>query len=666
MDRDFFVTLFEKRKYQRRLDSMLRSGAESIIVDLEDILHDATAFHFLQESPEEWLALASEVALERLRKKTTAAERIGKIKVRVRVSDPAFVTPLRSISSEHIGKFICVEGIVVRASPVRPMIKRAVFICSNCGQKIEIPQVEASFKPPSKCLGCNRTGTLRLIAEESEFVDSQILKIQERPEELPPGRMPRALEVRLQGKDVVDVARPGDHVRITGIVKTFQMRVKGVPTATFEIYIELNDIMVQSKEMELEEIDEETEQKIKELAQDPWIYEKIINSIAPSIYGYRHVKEAIMYLLFGGVPKHRPDVTIRGEIHILLVGDPGIAKSLLLQATAKLAPRGIYTSGRGTTAAGLTAAVVKDKSGEFALEAGALVLADKGICCIDEIDKMRPEDRVAMHEAMEQQTISIAKGGIVATLNARTAILAAANPKLGRYDEYRTIIENINLPPTLLSRFDLIFRMRDIPDKARDKRMARYILDSHGRLKAPPPPIPPDLLKKYIAYARKINPVLTAKAKDAIEKFFLSLRAESSVEGGIAITPRQLEALIRLAEAHARVALRKKVTLEDAEAAIAIFKKSLEETCVDVETGRIDIDIKLTGKPTSLRKQLDVIREIIKELEAEAGMAEKEVVIKKAIERGIPKEKVEQLIEILKRDGTIYEPKLDFLKFTRS
>ncbi len=263
--------------------------------------------------------------------------------------------------------------------------------------------------------------------------------------------------------------------------------------------------------------------KILELAKDPWIHRKIINSIAPSIYGYEHVKEAIMYLLFGGVPKTLTDITIRGEINALFVGDPGTAKSQLLQYVARIAPRGLYTSGRGTTAAGLTAAVIREKGGGMSLEAGALVLADKGIACIDEMDKMRQEDRVAIHEAMEQHTVSVAKGGIVATLNARTAILAAANPSLGRYEPHRTVAENISLPVTILSRFDLIFVLRDTPDKEIDSKMSEHILEIHR--KGTPPtetPIPPDLLRKYISYAKTIKPVFDAGSITTTKRFLFN------------------------------------------------------------------------------------------------------------------------------------------------
>ncbi|HDN63080.1 MAG TPA: Minichromosome maintenance protein MCM, partial [Candidatus Bathyarchaeota archaeon] len=365
--------------------------------------------------------------------------------------------------------------------------------------------------------------------------------------------------------------------------------------------------------------------------------------------------------------KSLPDINIRGELNVLLIGDPGTAKSQLLQYVARISPRGLYTSGRGTTAAGLTAAVLREKDGGMTLEAGALVLADKGVACIDEIDKMKPEDRVAMHEAMEQHTISVAKGGIVATLNARTAILAAANPALGRYEPYRTIAENINLPVTLLSRFDLIFVLRDQPEKELDSKLSEHILGLHkrGTVEAEPP-ISPDLLRKYISYSKNIKPTLTDEAIQRLKDFYLTMRAASEAEGSpIAITARQLESLVRIAEARARSALRDKVLAEDAEAAIAIMKKSLEQVGIDLSSRKIDIDIIMTGKPKSLRDKLQIVLGTVVELERENGMAKRSEVIE-ILKRdySIPPAETERLLNQLLKEGTLYSPRNGYLKKT--
>jgi replicative DNA helicase Mcm len=518
---------------------------------------------------------------------------------------------------------------------------------------------------PIKCSNptCERTGPFTLVEEESEYLNLQELWIQESTEELPPGQLPRTVHVKAIG-EIVNIARPGDNVSVVGIVRALPQKIKGGQLTTFNTFIEANSIKVLGKEPEtipnIEDIN-----RIIELSKDPWIHKKIINSIAPSIYGYDHVKEAIMYLLFGGVPKEKEDIKIRGELNILLIGDPGTAKSQLLRYVSKLAPRGLYTSGKGVSGVGLTATCIKDveAGGEWTLVAGALVLADKGVICIDEMDKMSQTDRENIHEPLEQHTISIAKGGIVATLNARTAVLAAANPALGRYNPYSSIVENIALPVTLLSRFDLIFLMLDVPNVDADSKLAKHILKLH-RGATNSPPIPADLLRKYITYAKQINPVLTEEAAERIEQFYLSLRAKS-VDTSLAIGPRQLEAITRIAEARARAALRKEATIEDAEAAINIMNQSLQQVGVDTTSGKIDIDIIMTGKPKTMRDKLGTVVKLIVELEKETGLVEKDYLLKELEKTyGIHETDAEKFITQLLREGTIFEPREGFLKKT--
>jgi replicative DNA helicase Mcm len=551
------------------------------------------------------------------------------------------------------------------------MVMRAAFKCKRCGEITLIDQTGQFLKAPFACKNPSCVGAKNLfdfVQEESTFIDSQELRMQERPEDLPPGQLPRALHVKLVGSEIVDVARPGDHVSIVGIIRAVSSTLPGVgKLRTFMLHVETNSIEVLGKEPEIALPSPEDEEKILELAKDPWIHRKIINSIAPSIYGYDHIKETIMYLLFGGVPKSLPDITIRGEMNALLVGDPGTAKSQLLLYVTRIAPRGLYTSGRGTTAAGLTAAVLREKGGGMSLEAGALVLADKGIACIDEIDKMRPEDRVAIHEAMEQHTVSVAKGGIVATLNARTAILAAANPALGRYEPHRTIADNISLPVTILSRFDLIFVLRDVPNKELDDKMSEHILEIHRKGISPvEPPISSELLRKYISYAKGIKPVLTEEALKRLKDFYLAMRSASESEGSpIAITARQLESLVRTAEARARVALRKEIMAEDAEAAISIMKRSLQEVGIDVSSYKFDIDILMTGKPKSVRDKLQIALSTLIEMEKNTGMVDKISLLNELEAKyKIPIDEGERLLGQLLREGTIYEPQEGYLKKT--
>ena len=651
-----FEALFKTEKYRQRIAKMARDRSTSVLVDFEDIYAMSPELaNALVEDPRTVLSYASVAAKAQLKiEEPDYAEEVREVSIRI--SKLPELLSLRRLSSSHIGRLVSIEGIVVRATPVKPLVVNSVFKCLRCNQ----PIITGVGKPmpvvpePRTCPFCKSKGPFELDESRTEFVDYQELRIQEKPEDLPPGQLPRWVNVRIIGSDLVDVARPGDRVVVTGIVRV--SNPSGRLRRGLEMYIEANNIDVATREAEAIEISPEEEELIRKLAKDPNIHEKIIRSIAPSIYGHEHIKEAIMYLLFGGVTKELPDVRKRGDIHVLLIGDPGTGKSALLQYVAKIAPRGLYTSGRGTTAAGLTAAVIREAQGGMSLEAGALVLADKGVCAIDEIEKMRPEDRVAMHEALEQQTISIAKGGIVATLNARTAVLAAANPALGRYDPYRSVVENISLPITILSRFDLIFVIRDVPDKEHDARMAEHILETH-KLKEPTiePPIPPDLLRKYISYAKNIEPKLTEEAIQVIRDFYLEMRSKSEGEGApIAITARQLETLIRIAEAHARAALREFVTVEDAQAAVNMMKRSLQEVGIDLETKRIDIDVIMTGKPKSLRDKLQIVLDAIRRLDEGDGVSEAEL-IRELEANGLTEADVRRLLGVLLRDGMIFE-----------
>jgi replicative DNA helicase Mcm len=666
-----FQEFFKTEKYRQRVSQLGVTGKRSLVIDFEDLLtFDQNVAEQLLEKPEEYLKHADNAAYSQLRiEDPEYGEKLETVTARlVRLID---ASPLRKLGSAHMGKLVMVEGIVVRSTPVRPMVMRASFKCRRCGEPTAVNQTGQFLKAPFACSNpsCSSKDTsFEFIQEESTFVDSQDLRIQERPEDLPPGQLPRTLQVKLVESEVVDIARPGDHVSIVGVVRAIAPTLPRVgKLRTFILHLEANSIEVLGKEPETALPSPEEEERILELARDPWIHRKIITSIAPSIYGDEHIKEAVMYLLFGGVSKTLPDITIRGELNALLVGDPGTAKSQLLQYVSRVAPRGLYTSGRGTTAAGLTAAVLREKGGGMSLEAGALVLADKGVACIDEMDKMRPEDRVAIHEAMEQHTVSVAKGGIVATLNARTAILAAANPSLGRYEPARTVAENISLPVTILSRFDLIFVLRDVPNKETDGKMSEHILEIHRKGLTPvESPIPLELLRKYISYAKGIRPTLTPAAVKRLNDFYLAMRSASEAEGSpVAITARQLESLVRVAESRARIALRKEVTAEDAEAAVAMMKRSLGEVGIDLSSYKMDIDIIMTGKPKSMRDRLQIILSTLVEMERQTGIVDKQALLHELeTEHKVPKSESERLIGQLLREGTIYEPREGCLKKT--
>lgn len=648
---EFFST-----KYKDNIFEALENYPDnrSVTVDYNELeMFDPDLADLLIEKPEEILK-AAQKAVKNIDPQRKNAD------IHIRFENIRNNIQLRYLRSKYIGKFVSVDGIIRKTDEIRPRIINALFECRSCMRLQEVPQTSNVISEPALCKECGGR-SFKLLQEDSEFMDTQTIKVQEPLENLSGGEEPKQISVILED-DLVDSVTPGDIVRITGTMKT----VRDEKTKRFKNYIYGNHIEAREQEFEELEISEEDEEKIKELAADPEVYEKIINSTAPSIKGYREVKEAIALQLFGGSAKELEDKTrIRGDIHILIVGDPGIGKSQMLKYVSKLAPRGIYTSGKGTSGVGLTAAAVRDEFGGWSLEAGALVLGDRGNVCVDELDKMKPEDRSAIHEALEQQTISIAKAGIMATLNSRCSVLAAANPKFGRFDRYKSIGEQIDLPSPILSRFDLIFVVEDKPDVERDTKLADHILKIH-KDNSIPFEIEPELLRKYIAYARReIHPKLTTEASKVLQEFYVSMRGGAEDEDSpVPITARQLEALVRLSEASAKIRLGDEVTTFDAKRAIEIQQKCMKQVGYDPETGKVDID-KVEGRtPKSDRDKFRVVTEVIGELEAEYnGKTPKTILISELEDRyNMSEEKVEDIIKVLKRKGLIYEPSNGYYK----
>ncbi len=653
-------------KYRELVRQMALRNQRSLYVNFDDLLiYDKRLVEHLHLDPAKTIESASRALLSVMKVEDPEYARLNP-RLNVRFKDSPDILPLRQVRAEHINRFVRIDGILTRMSQVKHKLVNAVFECQICHERIAVEQRELNLVKPSRCANarCRNTVAFKLIFEKSSYIDWQKAVLQEKPEELPPGELPRSIEVIITD-DIVDIARPGDRVSIAGILKPrVEVSAKGLRLSILSSILEANCIEVQQKDLINLEITQEDIAKIRELSRDPMIVSKIKASIAPSIYGYDDIKEAIAYMLFGGEPKILPDgVRTRGDINILLIGDPGTAKSQLLRYVAQLAPRGLYTSGKGTTAAGLTATVIRDKStGEFYLEAGALVLSDGGISCIDEIDKMDEKDRVAMHEAMEQQTISIAKAGIVATLNARAAILAAANPILGRYQPNRSLRENTNLPVTILSRFDLIFPLRDEPEPERDEAMASHILMLHQKTDSSLPPeiIPTELLRKYIIYAKaNVRPRLSDEAKEKIKEFFLSMRAQAlSEQLPIPISPRQLESLVRLAEARAKIRLSSIATREDSEAVIRLLMSFLTKVGFDESRKAIDIDTIMIGVSRSQREELQRLLDLISTMQSEVdgNPIDEEKIYERAEAEGFNRRFVEKTIHQLKEQGILYSP----------
>ncbi len=643
---------FFSEKYHKDVAAAVQDGESSVIVDFMDMdPFNPELGDYLREEPESAINAAEEGVL--------GVDIVSDEELEIRFTnmpEEDFVL-LRNMRSDHIGKFIPIEGMIKRASQVKPEITKGIFECSQCGDRYEKEQDSSELKSPYKC-DC---GSRKFEVVEKVMTDTQTITVEENPDSREGSQEPSTLKIRLEG-DLVDPdfqkkVIPGNVAEITGIIRERPFKKN---SKKFDMYMEANYLEPTQQEFEELTLSEEEIEQIEEMAENPEIFDRIAGSIAPSIYGHHQIKKAIALQIFGGVKKSREDgIKSRGDIHMLLIGEPGTGKSQMLKFTGELAPKGRYVVGKSSTGAGLTAAVVRDEqTGEFELEAGAVVLANKGTAVIDEIDKMSEEDRSSLHEAMEQQQISVSKANIQATLNAQTSILAAGNPKFGRFDPYEPIPQQINIGDTLLSRFDFIFPVKDEPDEDKDTKLSSQVLQNHIEPEETDAEIEQEMLRKYIAYAKKnYRPQLTQDAADAIQEFYVSMRSSGAGEDndGVPITARQLEALVRVAEASARAELQEKVRVKDAERAIDILTYCLEQVGVDPETGEFDIDRMESGTTSSQRNRLQSVKKII---QAEGGdeAVEIEDVIEKAEEQGVDREQAEEVIERLKREGELFEP----------
>uniref|UniRef100_A0A6V7QXU4 Probable DNA helicase MCM8 n=1 Tax=Ananas comosus var. bracteatus TaxID=296719 RepID=A0A6V7QXU4_ANACO len=659
--RSFFVSAPRSHHFLSQIED--DSGIFFLPVDfqqLQKVCGVAEFYAALQEAPREALLCLGAAAHLALcgKEKSLQLEDIEKINVRLYNHTESMIA-LKNLKAAYIKKLVSVRGSVVKVSTVKPLVLRLDFACGKCGTVIGRVFCDGKFSPPAICSvhGC-KSRTFSPIRSNAKLMDFQKIRIQElfnsgSHEE---GRVPRTVECELT-EDLVDSCIPGDIVTVTGIVKVINnyMDVGGGKSKSknqglYYLYLEAVSVrnskaQTTSEEFEVNNSDSKAKMLFdfhafsrrdlefivkfsEEHGSD--VFRQILHSFCPSIYGHELVKAGITLALFGGVQKHSMDqnkVPVRGDIHVIIVGDPGLGKSQLLQAAAAVSPRGIYVCGNATTNAGLTVAVVKDSmTSDYAFEAGAMVLADRGLCCIDEFDKMSAEHQ-ALLEAMEQQCVSVAKAGLVASLSARTSVLAAANPVGGHYNRAKTVNENLKMSAALLSRFDLVFILLDKPDELLDKRVSDHIMALHSndgekmlpskklrrasncdgivdcgvdggslasRLRLDTEkgkdfvPLPGPLLRKYITYARNfIFPRMSRAAAEILQTFYLRLRDRNSSADGTPITARQLESLVRLAEARARLDLREEVSAEDAKDVVEIMKESLYDKYVD-EHGFVD------------------------------------------------------------------------------
>lgn len=623
-----------KSVYGARIRTLGEMNSESLEVNYRHLAESkAILALFLAKCPEEMLKIFDTVAMEATQLHYPDYTRIHS-EIHVRISDFPSILNLRALRETHLNSFVRVSGVVTRRTGVFPQLKYVKFNCLKCGSILgpyyqdSNEEIKISF-----CTNCRSKGPFRTNMEKTLYRNYQRITIQESPGSVPAGRLPRHREVILLW-DLVDIAKPGEEVEVTGIYKnTYDGNLNaknGFPV--FATVLEANS--VKRREGGLHEGDEhegldafswteDEEREFRKMSRDRGIIDKIISSMAPSIYGHRDIKTAIACSLFGGVPKNvNGKHSIRGDINVLLLGDPGTAKSQILKYVEKTANRAVFATGQGASAVGLTASVRKDQiTKEWTLEGGALVLADKGVCLIDEFDKMNDQDRTSIHEAMEQQSISISKAGIVTTLQARCSIMAAANPIGGRYNSTLPLSQNVNLTEPILSRFDILCVVRDLVDEESDARLAAFVVDSHARshpdkdiedsneaaeenengsdgeqedapLSAKQKriqlhrkreeeisPIPQYLLMKYIHYARtKIYPKLHQMDMDKVSRVYADLRRESVTTGSFPITVRHLESILRIAESFAKMRLSEFVSSWDLDRAIKVTVDSFVGT----------------------------------------------------------------------------------------
>ncbi len=664
---DFLIEakeFFEVNKSE--IGKVAKVGKKVVEISFEDFsAHSPSLAENLIERPEETIQLL-EIALEELEWAPNDA------RVRFTSIEKGQELFIRHIRSKHLGRMISIEGIVRQASEVRPLVTNAKFECPSCGTIIAVLQIEKKFKEPSRC-SCGRRGGFKEISKD--MVDAQVLTIEEASDNLHGGEQPKRMTIFLK-EDLVDPnmemrTTPGSRIKLVGILKEIAISSSsGAMLTRFDLAIEANNIIPLEESYEDIGISEEDERAIKELAGSPDFLEKMVDSIAPSIWGHKNVKKALAFQLFGGVKKTRSDGTkMRGDVHVLLVGDPGVAKSVMLGFIAGVAPKARYISGKSSTAAGLTASVVKDDILKgWSLEAGAMVLANKGIVCIDEFDKMDEEDRSTMHEAMEQQTITITKATVQATLRSQTSVLAAANPKFGRFDPLQSIPKQVNLAPSLLSRFDCIFIMRDIPGRDSDEAIANHVLMEHRQV-AKHDVIDNDLLKKYISYSKKkYDPVLSEEAVKVMKDFYVGLRNMPQIGDGpskpIPIGARQLEAIVRLSEAHARMRLSKEVEVKDAVAAVDLVRSYLMQVGYDKDTKTFDVD-RITGNPASARNKIHIIQDAVEALEKRVGKRIPLEELNKFLDGKMKQSEIDEAVGKLLASGDLFRPTRGFISQAR-
>lgn len=682
--------------YPQQLREIVQSSSDNININCKNIFaNNPELYSELVNFPTEVIPIF-DLCINRIRNEELGGGDEAK-RIQVRPFELHETRNMRILNPEDIDTLVGIKGMVIRCGSIIPELKKAFFQCLRCNWSKGVDNDNNVINEPIVCDNCKARRTMQLIHNRGLFHDKQMIKLQETPDSIPEGETPHTITVYAYD-DLVDVAKPGDRIEITGIYRAQASRVNPRVRMIRDVYrthldaihikkidarrMQAEDAKVEKESEFYTSFDEsdtatavraEQERKLDQLSQDPRIMEKLIKSIAPSIFEMEHVKKGLLCQLFGGSNNNKGAKSgqFRGEINVLMCGDPGTSKSQLLQYVHKIAPRGIYTSGKGSSAVGLTAYITKDPlTKELVLESGALVLSDRGVCCIDEFDKMSDSTRSILHEVMEQQTVSIAKAGIVCTLNARTSILASANPKQSRYNPRMSVIKNIELGPTLLSRFDLIYIILDQPNEALDRKLAMHLASFYNADDEQVPSssdediISKEVLAAYISRARKhIVPKLTEAAENELVSAYTKMRSGNAAgKGTISATPRQLESLIRLSESFARMVYSEEVTAENVIEAVKLMEIATQAAATDPTTGQIDMMLLTTGLSAADRnkemQQLESIKDLLSRKQGQRAITVMSLLGEfnknksRSVEDVTPQEMV-ALLKTLAREGVV-------------
>lgn len=673
---EFFENVYKKEIEYLASNYPFYKSIELDYKKLED--YDLAIAERLIEEPD-LITQAADAAIRKLDVGILDSEVTFEPKIRFFNLPDEYKVGIKDVGSAHLSKLISIEGTIRLITEKLEKLTIAKFVCRKCGTTMDVEQNTQILNKPVACREC-KSRDFEIDYENSKFIDYQKIQIQEPLENLKGADQASNIDVYLS-EDLANKCSAGEKIIVTGQIKLRPPKNDG---NIFNKYIVANHIEKTDQEFDELKILPEEELEIQELAKKSNIYELLSQSIAPNIFGHEVVKEAITLQMFGGVKKELAKQKMRGNIHILLVGDPSTGKSKLLEYADILAPKSVYVAGKSASGAGLTVSAVKDEFGEggWTLKAGAVILASGGMAMIDEFDKITTEDRSSLHEAMAQSTVSVSKAGLYSKFKANTSILAAANPKYNRFDPYKNPIEQIDLPFSLISRFDLYFIIADLLDKTMDTNIADHVLKTQtlaekisGKseissqemddIKEVLPKIDPDFFKKYVAFSRQnIKPVLSKDASDKIKNYYVELRDMGRKSKSFTATPRQLEGLVRLSEASAKIKLKKTIDLEDAQRAIRIFKTSLEQTAMDLETGKIDIDILQTGQSKSERNLVKTVLKYINDLSENGEPVDTKDLLEFAEKEGHSKEKVNDALSKLKKIGDVYEPRHGKIKAT--